>query len=503
MDRNPAARPKLFLTLLVLLVLAGAGLRFHALGDKALWLDEVFTLVRTDDAGALEILQRVRANERHPPLFHLLSAPLLRPGHGDAAVRILPALASTLTVLMAGLLGRRLFGPTAGLVAALLLALSAFEVTVAQEGRPAALATLLLLASTFAFHRAVFGPRGRKALPVLAAYGLLTALALHTYYYAAFLLAAQLLFLPILGLMRGREGRYLQRCCWPAAAAGAVGILLFLPWAFSARESLQRFSSMAAGKESVNYGLVTVVDFFRTLAVHPLKFSIGWLNLALAILVLALLAAGLLLWPRRDRQDLVLAGLLLLLPLLGVMASPFKPEIFQPKHLAFLSPVFIILLARLLSRIRPRWATLVPAVLIIGLNIFSLTLYYGDGYHKTAVRECTAAIATSVRPGDAILFNPAFASGSFERYEAGTPLPKIIVYPNRFDTLRGELLRHRRVWLVEYRGATFGPLPSYNATVRRALRPIGGQRTFAGVNEAITVSLHHHLAAGRSRPEPS
>lgn len=508
MEPTRQKRERLILLALAILVLAAAGLRFYQLGKKALWMDEVFTLVRTYQAGPAEILERVKTHERHPPLFHLLSAPFLRPGHGDAAVRLLPALASTLTVLLTGLLGWRFFGPSAGLAAAGLAAFSSFEISVAQEGRPAALATLLLLASTLAFYRAVFGERGRTTMAAAIAYGLLAALSLYTYYYAVYLLAAQFLFLLGLGAAdalvsgggSGRVKAFLRGCRRPVLLAGAAGGLLVLPWAIHARESLLRFSGMASAKETVNYGPLAAVDFFRALYVFPLKFSADWINLVIAILVLAQVAAALLIHGKRDRRQLLLTGLLLALPLAAVLVSPFKPELFQPRHLAFLTPVFFILLARLLTVLRPRWIAVLLGVAFLGLNIFSLQLYFDSDYRKTAVRDCTSAIAASARPGDAVLFNPAFASYSYERYESGSPQPKIIVYPNRFDSLRGELLKYRRVWLVEYRGATFGPLPSYGATVGRAMRPAGGRRTFAGVNEAITVSLHRSPAARNRRP---
>jgi hypothetical protein len=320
--------------------------------------------------------------------------------------------------------------------------------------------------------------------------------------------AAQLIFLLVLGVVeaRGAAGgtsrsrAFITGCRWPILLAGTAGVLLVFPWIFWALESLLRFSGMASAKESVNYGPLAAVDFFRALYVFPMKFSAGWLNWGLAALVLAQLVAALLLYRKRDSRQLLLATLLLTLPLIAVFVSPFKPELFQPRHLAFLSPFFFILLARLLTALRPRWAAILLATAFLALNIFSLQLYYDAGYRKTAVRECTAAIAASARPGDAVLFNPAFASHSFERYEPGPALPKIIIYPGSFDTLRGELLRHRRVWLVQYRGATFGPLPSYGATVGRTLRPAGGQRTFSGINEAITVSLHLNPAARQRRP---
>jgi uncharacterized membrane protein len=507
-DNTQRKRRWIGLLALCLLVLTGAAFRLHHLGDKALWLDEIFTLVRTHQAGPLEIMERVMTNERHPPLFHLLSAPLLRPGHGDAAVRVVPALASTLTILLTGLLAWRAFGRNAGLAAAALTAFSSFEVVTAQEGRPAALATLLLLASTLLFHRAVFGERGRGATWATTIYGLTVALALHTYYYAAYLVAAQMLFLLALGAARVRGSRseesrfrvFGQGCHWPVLLAGSAGGLLVLPWALWARESLIRFSTMASTKEAVNYGPLAAADYFRALYVFPLKFSATWLNWSLAALVLAQLAAALLISRTRERRFRLLAVLLLFLPLAAVIASPFKPELFQPRHLAYLSPVFFILLARLVTVLRPRWIAALLVVGFLALNIFSLQLYFDLGYRKTAVRDCTAAIASSARPGDAVLFNPAFASHSYERYEAGEPLPKIIVYPGEFDRLKGELHRYRRVWLVEYRGATFGPLPSYDATVRRTFRPAGGRRTFTGVNEAITVSLFVNPEAWPSRP---
>ena len=496
--------------ILAIIVLAGGVLRFYDLGGKALWLDEVFTMVRTDGAGPGEILERVKTNERHPPLFHLLSAPLLRPGHGDAAVRLLPALASSLTVLLTGLLAWRAFGRNAGLVAAGLAAVSSFEVVAGQEGRPTALATMLLAAATLAFHRAVFGEKGRGAALAALAYGLLTALALHTYYYAVFLVAAQLLFLLLRGVVlavrpapeTGRPQAFIEGLCWPAALAGMVGGLLFLPWLLWARESLARFSGMAAAKETVNYGPLTLLDFFRALTIFPLKFGVGWLNWGLAVLVVLLLAAAIVAGWRRHRPSTALFALLLALPLLAVLLTPFKPELFQARHLAFLGPYFFVLLAALPGLLRPRWLAIIPGLLYLGLNLFSLQLYFDEGTRKTAVREATAAIAAAARPGDAVLFNPAFASHSFERYETGQPLPRIIVHPGEFERLKGELRRRPRVWLVEYRGATFGPLPSYDATVRRTLRPAGKRRTFAGYNEAITVSLHVNPAARPRRPGP-
>ena len=492
--QDPACgrRGKALAALALVLLLAGIGLRFHRLGAKALWLDEVFTLVRAGEGSAGEILRRVQQNERHPPLFHLLSAPALRLLRGDAAARILPAVASSLTLALAALLAWRLYGPAAGLFTLALSACSSFQVALAQEGRPIELATFFLLASTFAFVRLTSAPRAGPAWLVL--YAAAVALSLYTYYYALYPVLAQFLALPLRGGAGGRR--------WPVAAAGAAGILLLVPWIAYAWPSLVLFSSLAAGESGVNYDAGILAGLARALLAFPLGLPGGWPNGLLAAGLAVALGAALV-FLRRRRGDLALFALLLGLPLLAVYVSPFRPEYFQPRHLAFVAPLVLVLLGGLLAGMRPRWAAALPLAAWLALNAWALSLYFDDGYRKTPVREMAEAVASAARPGDAVLLNPAFAVFSWERYADTQRTPAIAVYPDHFAELPARIASCRRIWLLEYRSRTFGPLASYHKTVERAMRFTGLRRSLSGASETLVCSLYEAKVAPAGSPPPA
>jgi len=125
-------------------------LRIWEIGRKTLWLDEAFSVwLARHPLG--EMIAWIARIDQHPPLYYLLLHFWIGlVGDGPAAVRLLSALLSTLTIPAMYLLGRRLLGPAAGVLAALILALSPFHVRFAQETRMYALlmlnASLALLA---------------------------------------------------------------------------------------------------------------------------------------------------------------------------------------------------------------------------------------------------------------------------------------------------------------------------------------------------------------------
>ena len=132
-----AAAPLLLLTITAL----GGYLRFYQIGSKGLWLDEAFSIWMGQQPLA-EMLQWLVRIDQHPPLYYMLLRAWLGLGDGTGTVRALSALCSTLTVPVIFLLGRRLSGLWAGLLAALLLAVSPFHVHFAQEARMYALLAL-------------------------------------------------------------------------------------------------------------------------------------------------------------------------------------------------------------------------------------------------------------------------------------------------------------------------------------------------------------------------
>jgi mannosyltransferase len=158
-----------------------------------------------------------------PPLYYmLLSVWIDLFGIGEAHTHVLSVAFAVLTVPVAFLAGREIFGVRAGWIAALLFALNPFLTYYAQESRMYALVALLSLIVTSTFVLA-FVQRRRAWLPVFA---LALALLLYTHNWGLFLAVAS--GATLLALLWGEaDRRPLLRDA--VLAYGAVA-LLYAPW---------------------------------------------------------------------------------------------------------------------------------------------------------------------------------------------------------------------------------------------------------------------------------
>ena len=205
-----------------LITLAGLAGRLLLLGYQPLWRDEAFTAVVVQRPMG-QMLDAVRSDSA-PPLAYLLDHLVAAVWSGPAALRLVAALAGAAAIPLGAALARRVAGDRAGIITALLCAVTPALVLSARDARMYALATTLVMASTLLVWRAA----ERPSLLRWAAYAAVAALALYTQYFAAFAVMAQLLAVAIVL----RPGR---RAVLSALAAAAVAVLTLLPWLLVAR----------------------------------------------------------------------------------------------------------------------------------------------------------------------------------------------------------------------------------------------------------------------------
>jgi mannosyltransferase len=224
--RSAATVLKLGALPLVGLVLLAAALRFATIGVQSFSDDELFTvwLVRMPFG---HMLTTIPHSEATPHLYYILAwvgARLF--GTGEAAMRVLPAAAGTLTVLAiyrAGTVASR----RVGLAAAAFAAVDPFLVWYSQEARAYSLVVLLCAVSLACFMSFVrFG--GRRAL---AGWALASAAALATHYFALFLVVPEIAWL----LATGR-GDWRRRGA--ALAVPLLAGLALLPLALHQRSTV-------------------------------------------------------------------------------------------------------------------------------------------------------------------------------------------------------------------------------------------------------------------------
>ncbi len=212
------ARQGVWLVWLTAILLLGWALRAHELEVRSLWEDEGWTMLLSAGPG-LDDVVRTLADDQHPPLYFMLLR-LWRTAAGESEFtgRYLGVLAGVIAVAGTYQLGRALFSPLAGILAALLLALADLPIDLAQEVRHYSLLLTFVVLSSAAYARWWRHPtRLNRTAYVLASLGML-----YTHYLGLYVLGVQGLHL----LLARRPWRRLAE---GVLLLGAVG-LGFLPW---------------------------------------------------------------------------------------------------------------------------------------------------------------------------------------------------------------------------------------------------------------------------------
>jgi uncharacterized membrane protein len=179
------------LNLLLILALAtGVMLRLIRLNAQSYWFDEAFSW----DKGSRpvpEMISALIADVSHPPLHYLFLHEWLRwfPDAASAG-RMLAALFGIGVLPVFYWLGREIYDRRTATIAVALMAISQLAITYSQEVRPYSQLMFFTLVATAFYVRAV----ERRSFLTLAAAAVSAFLALGTHYYAAFAIAALVLW---------------------------------------------------------------------------------------------------------------------------------------------------------------------------------------------------------------------------------------------------------------------------------------------------------------------
>ena len=215
--------------LLAIVGIAG-GLRFWALGTQSIWYDE-FVTVQVASRPLGDLFGTIAKREGSPPLYFFLSWIWTRLfGDGEVALRSLSTIAGILTVAIAYSIARELGQSRRTCrLAALLVATNPLLIWYSQEARPYALFVALAAASLLWCVRAANHGRSRDFL----FWGVWSALALSTHYFAVFFVAAEAAWIFL--AQRHQWRRFAITCALLGAAAMAA-----VPFALQQRSTDQQ-----------------------------------------------------------------------------------------------------------------------------------------------------------------------------------------------------------------------------------------------------------------------
>jgi mannosyltransferase len=454
---------------LALVVLAAAAVRFASLGVQGFSDDEQFTVWLVQMPFG-DMVTTVPQSEATPHLFYLLewfSARLF--GSGEVGMRILPALLGTLTVPVVYRTGALAGSRRVGLAAAAVAAVDPFLIWYSQEAR--AYSLVIFLTALGLMWLVQFLRSGGRA--ALAGWALVSAAALATHYFAAFVVIPEAAWLVLSG---GRADR--RRRLAAVAVPVAAGLAL-LPLALHQRDAVG--DPGGVGSRGIGDRLVAI----------PKNFLVGFsvpaeLLLTIAAGVLAAVALALA-WRRSEGAERRLAALAGAVAAAAVALSLVLAALGSD-YVTSRNLVIALVPATLVLGVGFAAAGRAGSIALAALGAVMLTAVIGVAAEPRYQRRDWRGAADALGPprvDRVLVFSPGFTKiGPFEVYFGGSRL------------VRTDFVRVRQIAVValaDYGG--FGPGPG---------RPPGGPtpRAPAGFRLVRDVSTPTYRIVLFSAPRP-
>jgi 4-amino-4-deoxy-L-arabinose transferase-like glycosyltransferase len=332
----------------------GAAIRFATLGLQSYHHDEVVTASRILSGGFGQAMDAVGFSESAPPLYYALAWVWAQiAGTGEVGLRSFSALAGVATVPVAYLIAVELRGRRAGIAAAGLTAVNPMLVWYSQEARAYALFALLTALSALYFVRSLDAGRKRDFI----GWGIASALALATHYFAVFPIAAEAVW-----LLR-RRGRATVAGLWIVAFAG----LMLAPLAI---HQMSIGHAEWIGNHALGHRLWEVAATFMigetsdiiARPEHPLLALVPFLLVVSALTLV--FARG----EKRERHAaavlLILAAATVAMPLVLALVAPSKDYVLARNLMPALVPLLVAVAIGVTLRPARRIGTAIGAALV-------------------------------------------------------------------------------------------------------------------------------------------
>ena len=438
---NLAAMQRAGLFLLVVLAIL---VQFFAASQKSFWEDEMHTATVAENT-APQILAKY-SKDVHPPLQYLLYSFWGRVfGYQETGLRLLSIGLICLVFFLTYQLSLLLFDFRTGAIALVLLAFSAFFLTYGINVRYYALSAVLTLLALFVTVRYF----SSKNLLYLLGYVLAGVALVYTVYTGFFVLL--FCFLWGVGLWWRGGRQKLPGVLWLLSQFAII--LAFLPWVpFMLGAGNRHFQLPALGPGLVFDVLKRLVYLLYAytlgVTISPLHW-VAWIGLV----VFAILAVRIVLEFRRLPGNWwalfacfgLLTGLAILISILTIYPVSNLQSI--PYHIFYVYPIFVMLLAYVIGRMKQATAlALIAIILVIGL--FGMYNYFTGRQFLTPIlnvpwKEIVAEIQAERTPDAAVICDGKDASCFYylNRIEMKAYRPKA------WQQLKEE--NHSQVWWIQ------------------------------------------------------
>ena len=457
--------------LVIFITLIGGGLRVLMLAKNGLWLDETFSVWLVNHSVS-DMLQWIVKIDQHPPLYYLLLHYWIAlKGDTPYDVRLLSALFGAATIPIIYLIGKRMSDAIMGLAAAVIMALSLFNIYYAQETRMYTLLTFNAAVAIYALVRLLTDSRsinpigsqfrkyfhtwytsgpvepgtkgnfsykddtrnqtGWKAwisrhrwLPIQTIETDLAWIVFIVFSTATMLSHNTAVLFPlatnifVLGLMlfqriknSGSQPTFQAPSFWNWVKAQIGILLLWSPWlVVFIRQASRVYQEFWIPKPSWD----TVIQALESFLNPSMTYLQGSQVVGMWILYALVLCLGLLHYRKNISRFLFLATVFVV-PFLGELIVSIRRPIFYDRTLIWITiPLFLILAAGI-TQLRFRILIVVVLGILGALNLFSAADYYRF-YQKEDWGTAAGYVANFAEKDDLVLFNSNFVEIPFDYY---------------------------------------------------------------------------------------
>jgi 4-amino-4-deoxy-L-arabinose transferase-like glycosyltransferase len=379
------------------LVVLGAGLRFATLGVQSYHHDEVVTASRVLRVGFGHAMDAVGFSESAPPLYYALAWIWTQvTGTGPWGLRSLSAVAGVATIPVAYLIGRELRGRRTGLLAAALVAVNPMLIWYSQEARSYALLTFFCALSLLYCVRAVRVDKERDRRN-LVLWGVFSALALATHYFAVFPLAVEVL------LLLRRRGRATFAGLWIIAlTAVLLAPLVVHQMSYGHAEWIGRFT---LGHRVWETAATFFIGETGDIIGGPERPALAYVPLLLALAAFALLVLrGSRGEKRAAAVPLAVGALTIGMPLLLAIASVSKDFVIARNLLPALVPLLLVVAIGLTAkRVRPL-GTVLAGLLVAYSFLLAVWVNFDEGLQRPDWRAVAEHLGEPEAPRATVLW---------------------------------------------------------------------------------------------------
>jgi hypothetical protein len=396
---------------LVGIIVFATAFRLWELGEPSLWLDELFSV----GIGSLpqdQLWSNWMVRETNPPLhYSLLHTWMDLFGRDEFSTRALSVVCGALSIPVIYLIGHRLHSRRAGLVAALLVAVSGQHLQYSQQARGYALGFLAAALALYALLRLtdrwLDGSQSRRGEAFdLALFAGATSVAFYTHTTFFLLPVLANLYVGWLWWFRlDRRGRVLAG--WVLANLAVLALCGWWIWITFQQVSTEGGAAPISwiARPSARKALLIARDVFATR------------EFGMADSLFALIFAGLGLWgltrltlERRVLMALIWAGV----PVLLLLTS-LKQPVYLDRTLFWALVAFLPVLAVGAVSLPRRRLALIATAGIVGV-LFLDAAAWRHRYYREPWRDIAAVVAARAGPNDALLVGGVSTMTAFRYY---------------------------------------------------------------------------------------